>query len=72
MGNWAIHIEGHGIHDNGKDEDADAIMTDTVLTLRQAGHQVHAASFTAGSTKELPVTAETGSVELPADYVRRP
>ena len=27
MGNWAIHIEGHGIHDNGKDEDADGIKS---------------------------------------------
>ncbi len=66
MGNWVIHVEGHGIHDNGRPEDADAIMTDAVLQLRKAGHDVHVASFTSGATKELPV-ADTGSVELPAD-----
>jgi hypothetical protein len=71
MGNWVIHIEGHGVHDNkGTPGDADVIMKDTVLRLRQAGHEVHAASFTSGATKELPVSL-SGSVEPLAEYKGR-
>lgn len=72
MGNWVMHIEGHGIHDNGKEEDADSMLRDFASSLRRAGHDVHAVSFVAGPVKTLPVTVETGSVESPAsDYVYR-
>jgi hypothetical protein len=72
MGNWSMHIEGHGIHDNGKPEDADAMLRDFAGKLRIAGHDVHAVSFVAGAVKTLPVSS-TGSVEAPPeDYEYRP
>jgi hypothetical protein len=72
MGHWVIHIEGHGIHDNGREDDADSMARDFAGKLRVAGHDVHAVSFTSGATKTLPV-ASTGSVEAPPeDYQYRP
>lgn len=67
MGNWVMHVEGHGVHDNGREDDADSLLRDFAGKLRVAGHDVHAVSFTAGTTKTLPVTVETGSVESPPD-----
>lgn len=66
MGNWVMHVEGHGIHDNGKTEDADAMLRDFAAKLRLAGHDVHLVSFGAGTVKILPVR-DTGSVESPPD-----
>jgi hypothetical protein len=68
-----MHIEGHGIHDNGREDDADGMLRDFAGQLRIAGQDVHAVSFTSGATKTLPVTVETGSVEAPpGDYRYRP
>ena len=64
MGNWSMHIEGRGIHDNGKDEDADAMLRDFAARLRITGHDVQAVSFTSGVVKTLAVS-QTGSVESP-------
>lgn len=72
MGNWSMHVEGHGVHDNGRDTDADSMLRDFAGQLRIKGHEVHAVSFTSGSTKALPVS-DTGSVEAPPeDWERRP
>ena len=48
MGNWSMHIEGHGIHDNGKDEDADTMLRKFVDSLAVAGQSVHSATITVG------------------------
>jgi hypothetical protein len=53
MGHWTIHIEGHGIHDNGRPDDADARLRDFTDQLAADGHEVHSASITVGSTREL-------------------
>lgn len=53
MGNWSMHIEGHGIHDNGRDDDADAQLRVFAGKLADSGHDVHLATFTSGATKEL-------------------
>jgi hypothetical protein len=66
MGNWSMHIEGHGIHDNGQEEDADSMLRDFAGQLRIKGHAVHSATITTGATKALPVS-DTGSVEAPPD-----
>ena len=72
MGNWSMHIEGHGIHDNGREDDADSMLRDFAGQLRIAGHAVHLVSFTSGALKTLPVST-TGSVEAPpGDYEYRP
>lgn len=52
MGQWSIHIEGHGIHDNGRDDDADAMLERFCAELA-AHHQVRSATFTVGSAREL-------------------
>jgi hypothetical protein len=48
-----MHIEGGGLHDNGRDDDADAMLRVFAGNLADAGHQVHLATITAGHTKEL-------------------
>jgi hypothetical protein len=53
MGHWVMHIEGGGIHDNDRPDDADAMLSEFAGKLADAGHQVHSATITAGSTKEL-------------------
>jgi hypothetical protein len=73
MGNWTMHIEGHGIHDNrGNEKDADEMLRQFAAQLRLAGHAVHAVSFSSGTVKALPVP-DTGSVESPPpDWQYRP
>lgn len=53
MGHSVIHIESTGIHDNGRDDDADVMFARFVDDLAKAGHQVHHATFTTGSTRKL-------------------
>jgi hypothetical protein len=48
-----MHIEGGGIHDNGGDHDADAMLRVFAGKLADAGHQVHSATITTGHAKEL-------------------
>ena len=52
MGNWSMHIEGSGIHDNGRDDDAEAMLKRFAAELATR-HSVHSVSLTAGSTREL-------------------
>jgi hypothetical protein len=53
MGNWVMIVEGHGIHDNGKDEDADAMLRQFAVDLRTKGHVVSHVSITSGFGKRL-------------------
>ena len=72
MGNWIMHIEGTGIHDNGLAGDAESMMRDFVGQLAVAGHIVQAASITVGGTRLIPPTRDTGRIESPPnDYVPR-
>ena len=52
MGQWTIVINGHGIHDNGRDDDADAICARFVDELRRSG-EVHSALFTVGTQRDI-------------------
>lgn len=68
MGNWAMTIEGHGVHDNGLDRDAEARLSEFVGQLLKDGHQVHHAAITVGGVRELvPATDEE-----PAHYRYQP
>lgn len=70
MGNWVMHVEGHGIHDNGREDDADSMLKEFAGSLRAAGHEVHAVSFATGTVRVLQ---DTGSAEAPAsEYEYRP
>lgn len=64
MGNWVMVIEGHGIHDNGREDDADSMLRDFAGKLRIAGQAVQSVSMTVGAARVLPVST-TGSVEAP-------
>jgi hypothetical protein len=56
MGEWNITIQGHGIHDNGRDDDADAILARFVEELRKS-QEVKSAVFTVGAAREIGVPA---------------
>lgn len=52
MGEWVIHIEGHGIHDNGRSDDVDAQLVEFVKKLRET-HDIKSATLTIGSAREV-------------------
>lgn len=68
MGNWHMSIDGHGIHDNGLTEDAEARLSEFVEQLLADGHQVHHASITVGSARKLVPSSE----QSPAHYEQLP
>jgi hypothetical protein len=59
MGNWRITIEGVGIHENGRYDDADAIGRRTVKALGLAGQGVSYAVFSVVEKRES--VAEDGT-----------
>lgn len=71
MGNYVIHIEGAGIHDNGREDDADAMLKTFAGQLAAAGHQVHSATFTTGSARELLNPDETTPLKAEGEHVYR-
>lgn len=64
MGNWHIAIDGHGVHDNGLDHDAEARLREFVTQLVDDGHQVHHATITIGGARQYVPSSE----EAPAHY----
>lgn len=64
MGEWTIVIQGHGIHDNGRPDDADAICARFVDELARSG-EVHSAQFTVGARRTiagLSIQVDQGAV----------
>ena len=51
MGEWNISIQGHGIHDNGRPDDADAILARFLDELK-SHHEITSAYFTVGATRD--------------------
>lgn len=79
MGDWTMHIHGHGIHHNGRPDDADSLLKEFLLRLRGAGHDLHHASITTGASQvvavagpasgpssDAPPDPETGLLDAPA------
>jgi hypothetical protein len=62
MGQWVMHIEGHGIHDNGRADDADVMLREFVEKLCAAGQSLGGVSFTVGATKTLTTTGGTTEI----------
>ena len=61
MGNWNISIQGTGCHHNlDLAVDADRMAARFVRELREAGHQVETASFTAGGKTDLIPPRDAG------------
>lgn len=61
MGNWHIAIDGHGVHDNGLDHDAEQRLKKFVEQLLADGHQVHNATITVGSARRFVQGGEENS-----------
>lgn len=57
MGEWTIAIQGHGIHDNGREDDADAICQRFLNELARS-QEIQAAHFTVGARRELAPVKE--------------
>lgn len=65
MGSWSLTIHGHGIHDNGKDEDIDQIIKKFIADLHAAGHQLDASYLTVGSgRKYTDDLADSGGIGI--------
>ncbi len=54
MGEWTIVIQGHGIHDNGRDDDADAICQRFADELAKS-QELQSVHFTAGARRQFGV-----------------
>jgi hypothetical protein len=65
MGHWVMVIEGAGIHDNGRDDDAEVMLKEFAARLAEH-HSVHGVTFTVGSTRELVSKAEYEADEAAA------
>jgi len=58
MGTWTITIEGHGIHHNGRQDDAEVMASVFVGELLAAGHGVSQAKLVlTGGTTDVLVAA---------------
>ena len=68
MGHWHIAIDGHGVHDNGLDHDAEQRLQQFVKQLLDDGHAVHHASITVGSAR----VAVPSSSDAPAHLKHLP
>ena len=70
MGHWSMHIEGTGVHDNEKPDDADILLREFVNVLAMRGQAVQLATITVGSTRELTDASDmqTGRIESPSSY----
>lgn len=53
MGQWTLLIEGHGIHDNQREDDADRISAAALGALRDAGQEIEHATFTVGARRDV-------------------
>ena len=54
MGQWAISITGHGIHDNGREDDADAICARFLEELSKSQGAL-SCTFTVGAQREIKI-----------------
>jgi hypothetical protein len=52
MGEWSVTVQGHGIHDNGRPDDADAIIGGFLEELAKS-QQILSAVFTVGAARDL-------------------
>lgn len=56
MGNWNINISGIGVHNNTRvevPEDADKMAKQFVKDLKERGHTIDSATFTAGYPEDI-------------------
>ena len=63
MGYWSMVVHGHGIHNNGRPDDADSLLHEFVTRLKGSGHQVHHATITTGAIEGVPGLGEADSAQ---------
>jgi hypothetical protein len=68
MGSWSLHVEGHGIHDNGREDDADSRLVEFVRQLQRDGHVVTHASMTIGAGRSITPDYEPHAQAEPEDF----
>lgn len=68
MGNWVMHIDGHGVHDNGLDHDAEERLRQFVEQLLADGHQVNHATICVGAVRKVVPSSE----DAPGHFVYQP
>jgi hypothetical protein len=61
MGEWTIVIQGHGIHDNGRDDDANVICQRFVDELARS-QEIQHAEFTVGYRRPIPAGKQQEAV----------
>lgn len=64
MGNWHIAIDGHGVHDNGLDHDAEKRLQQFVEQLLNDGHQINHASITVGGARNYVAATDEQPAHL--------
>ena len=67
MGEWTIVIQGHGIHDNGRPDDADVLCQRFVDDLAAKGQLIQSADFTVGGRRALGIPVNLTSGPFGAD-----
>ena len=69
MGSWSVSIHGHGIHDNGKEGDIDALLHKFIRELQEkGGHQIDAVHLTVGGGRKYSNLNVTGSPGTRVEY----
>lgn len=59
MGQWTIVISGHGIHDNGRGDDVDAVCARFLAELAKSQGAL-SCTFTVGASRQIPVIVPAG------------
>jgi len=57
MGDWQILINGHGIHDNGRADDVDAICTRFLAELAKSQDNLSCTFTLVGVSRQIPIPA---------------
>lgn len=66
MGNWEIVVRGHGIHHNGRENDAEVMAKLFVEDLRAEGHDIECAIFSlTGGAQQEETDLLSGEVSRP-------
>jgi hypothetical protein len=71
MGSWALHVQGHGTHNNDKPDDVDAMFAKFLKSLSEAGQAVDSASVVVGAGHALTPDRQFNAQSGEADVVYR-
>lgn len=64
MGSWTLVVHGHGVHHNGKSEDAEVLAVKVKALFEEAGHTVERADITIGGRERVAHNPEQSGADL--------